>query len=140
MQDQQQLTLGQLPKKVSDRSSKRNLQDLPPIPNKLYFSISEVSELCLVKPYVLRYWEQEFSQLSPTKRRGKRRFYQRHDILLIRQIKDLLYGQGFTIEGARSKLSESNKSSSKESSADFSKAIKDTISELENILKKGGQV
>ena len=79
---------------------------LPPIPAKRYFTIGEVSELCLVKPYVLRYWEQEFVQLKPMKRRGNRRYYQHHEVLLIRRIRELLYDQGFTISGARNRLSE----------------------------------
>ncbi|MFZ6690284.1 MerR family transcriptional regulator [Undibacterium sp. SXout20W] len=77
---------------------------LPPIPAKRYFTIGEVSELCGVKPHVLRYWEQEFSQLKPVKRRGNRRYYQHHEVLLIRRIRELLYEQGFTINGARNKL------------------------------------
>ena len=77
---------------------------LPPIPAKRYFTIGEVSELCGVKPHVLRYWEQEFSQLKPVKRRGNRRYYQHHEVLLIRRIRDLLYEQGFTINGARHRL------------------------------------
>ena len=77
---------------------------LPPIPAKRYFTIGEVSELCGVKPHVLRYWEQEFTQLRPVKRRGNRRYYQHHEVLLIRRIRDLLYEQGFTINGARNKL------------------------------------
>jgi DNA-binding transcriptional MerR regulator len=77
---------------------------LPPIPAKRYFTIGEVSELCGVKPYVLRYWEQEFTQLKPVKRRGNRRYYQHHEVLLIRRIRDLLYEQGFTISGARNRL------------------------------------
>ena len=77
---------------------------LPAIPAKRYFTIGEVSDLCGVKPYVLRYWEQEFSQLKPMKRRGNRRYYQHHEVLLIRRIRDLLYGQGFTISGARNQL------------------------------------
>jgi DNA-binding transcriptional MerR regulator len=77
---------------------------LPPIPAKRYFTIGEVSELCCVKPHVLRYWEQEFTQLKPVKRRGNRRYYQHHEVLLIRRIRDLLYDQGFTISGARSRL------------------------------------
>ncbi len=77
---------------------------LPPIPGKRYFTIGEVSELCLVKPHVLRYWEQEFPQLKPIKRRGNRRYYQRHEVQLIRRIRQLLYGDGFTISGARNKL------------------------------------
>jgi DNA-binding transcriptional MerR regulator len=79
---------------------------LPSIPAKRYFTIGEVSELCGVKPYVLRYWEQEFTQLKPMKRRGNRRYYQHHEVLMIRRIRDLLYDQGFTISGARNKLQE----------------------------------
>ena len=80
---------------------------LPAIPAKRYFTIGEVSELCGVKPYVLRYWEQEFSQLKPMKRRGNRRYYQHHEVLLVRRIRELLYDQGFTISGARNRLSDS---------------------------------
>jgi len=79
---------------------------LPAIPAKRYFTIGEVSELCGVKPYVLRYWEQEFTQLKPMKRRGNRRYYQHHEVLLIRRIRDLLYDQGFTISGARNRLAD----------------------------------
>src|SRR3984885_8181890 len=79
---------------------------LPSIPAKRYFTIGEVSDLCGVKPYVLRYWEQEFTQLKPMKRRGNRRYYQHHEVLLIRRIRDLLYEQGFTISGARNRLQE----------------------------------
>jgi len=79
---------------------------LPPIPAKRYFTIGEVGELCGVKPHVLRYWEQEFTQLRPVKRRGNRRYYQHHEVLMIRRIRDLLYEQGFTISGARNKLQE----------------------------------
>lgn len=79
---------------------------LPSIPAKRYFTIGEVSDLCGVKPYVLRYWEQEFTQLKPMKRRGNRRYYQHHEVLLIRRIRDLLYDQGFTISGARNQLSD----------------------------------
>lgn len=82
-------------------------ENLPPIPAKRYFTIGEVSELCGVKPHVLRYWEQEFSQLKPVKRRGNRRYYQHHEVLLIRRIRELLYGEGFTISGARNRLDES---------------------------------
>ena len=80
--------------------------ELPPIPAKRYFTIGEVSELCLVKPHVLRYWEQEFTQLRPVKRRGNRRYYQHHEVLLVRRIRELLYGEGFTIIGARGRLDE----------------------------------
>jgi DNA-binding transcriptional MerR regulator len=79
---------------------------LPPIPAKRYFTIGEVGELCDVKPHVLRYWEQEFTQLRPVKRRGNRRYYQHHEVLMIRRISDLLYSQGFTISGARNQLQE----------------------------------
>ena len=81
-----------------------NNDDLPPIPGKRYFTIGEVSDLCAVKPHVLRYWEQEFPQLKPVKRRGNRRYYQRQDVLIIRQIRSLLYEEGFTIGGARQRL------------------------------------
>jgi DNA-binding transcriptional MerR regulator len=81
--------------------------DLPPIPAKRYFTIGEVSELCGVKPHVLRYWEQEFTQLRPVKRRGNRRYYQHHEVLLIRRIRELLYEEGFTISGARNRLDSS---------------------------------
>jgi len=81
---------------------------LPPIPAKRYFTIGEVSELCGVKPHVLRYWEQEFTQLKPVKRRGNRRYYQHHEVLLIRRIRELLYEQGFTISGARNRLEDND--------------------------------
>src|SRR5882757_7993589 len=82
----------------------RRKVDLPPIPAKRYFTIGEVSDLCGVKPHVLRYWEQEFTQLKPVKRRGNRRYYQHHEVLLIRRIRELLYERGFTISGARTQL------------------------------------
>jgi DNA-binding transcriptional MerR regulator len=88
-----------------EANPKDHSQDvLPPIPAKRYFTIGEVSELCAVKPHVLRYWEQEFSQLKPVKRRGNRRYYQHHEVLLVRRIRELLYNQGFTISGARNRL------------------------------------
>jgi DNA-binding transcriptional MerR regulator len=89
---------------MNDRVSKSELIVLPAIPAKRYFTIGEVSDLCGVKPHVLRYWEQEFTQLKPVKRRGNRRYYQHHEVLLIRRIRELLYEQGFTISGARNKL------------------------------------
>ena len=85
----------------------RKRADLPPIPAKRYFTIGEVSELCGVKPHVLRYWEQEFTQLKPVKRRGNRRYYQHHEVLLIRRIREPLYEEGFTISGARNRLDHS---------------------------------
>src|SRR3979490_1433555 len=92
---------------MNDRANKPDEIVLPAIPAKRYFTIGEVSELCGVKPHVLRYWEQEFTQLKPVKRRGNRRYYQHHEVLLIRRIRELLYEQGFTISGARNKLDES---------------------------------
>jgi len=89
---------------MSAASEKGEKVVLPPIPAKRYFTIGEVSELCGVKPHVLRYWEQEFTQLRPVKRRGNRRYYQHHEVLLIRRIRELLYEQGFTIHGARNRL------------------------------------
>ncbi len=89
-------------------------QPLPPIPAKRYFTIGEVSELCGVKPHVLRYWEQEFTQLRPVKRRGNRRYYQHHEVLLVRRIRELLYQEGFTISGARSRLEEGHGKSIRE--------------------------
>lgn len=89
---------------MSERLNKPEPIVLPPIPAKRYFTIGEVSDLCGVKPHVLRYWEQEFTQLKPVKRRGNRRYYQHHEVLLIRRIRELLYEQGFTISGARNRL------------------------------------
>ncbi|MEF8712106.1 MAG: MerR family transcriptional regulator [Accumulibacter sp.] len=91
-------------------------EPLPAIPAKRYFTIGEVSELCGVKPHVLRYWEQEFSQLSPVKRRGNRRYYQHHEVLLVRRIRELLYSQGFTISGARNRLDDAGNESDTSSS------------------------
>ena len=105
---------------------------LPPIPGKRYFTIGEVSELCAVKSHVLRYWEQEFPQLSPVKRRGNRRYYQHQDVLLIRQIRALLYEQGFTITGARSKLEGSE---TKEDGNQVKQIIGQMVGELEELLK-----
>jgi DNA-binding transcriptional MerR regulator len=108
-----------------------NNNELPVIPGKRYFTIGEVSELCGVKPHVLRYWEQEFPQLKPVKRRGNRRYYQRHDVLMIRQIRSLLYDHGFTIGGARQKLAGSD---SKDVS-DNGSLIRKTIDDLEQVLE-----
>ena len=105
-----------LPKSKTKRQSLHD--DNLPIPDKLYFNISEVSDLCSIKAYVLRYWEQEFSNLRPMKGRGNRRFYQHQDILLIRQIKKLLYEEGFTIEGARQKLCHTYRQTIKEEKND----------------------
>ena len=95
---------------------------LPAIPAKRYFTIGEVSELCGVKPYVLRYWEQEFTQLKPMKRRGNRRYYQHHEVLLIRRIRELLYEQGFTISGARNRLTDAASTRSATSAKSIAKA------------------
>lgn len=106
--------------------------ELPAIPGKRYFTIGEVSELCGVKPHVLRYWEQEFPQLAPIKRAGNRRYYQRQDVMVVRQIRDLLYQQGFTIGGARLKLS------GKEGKTDVNRSrqiVKQLRVELEELLK-----
>ena len=106
--------------------------NLPPIPSKRYFAIGEVSELCSVKPHVLRYWEQEFPQLSPVKRRGNRRYYQMQDVLMIRQIRSLLYDQGFTIGGARQKLSSEDQ---KQESTQYKQLIQQMIAELDEALE-----
>jgi DNA-binding transcriptional MerR regulator len=105
--------------------------ELPPIPGKRYFTIGEVSELCAVKPHVLRYWEQEFPQLKPVKRRGNRRYYQRHDVMVVRQIRSLLYDQGFTIGGARQRLTMAE---SGDGSALDRQAVAELRLELEEVL------
>ncbi len=109
-----------------------NNDELPPIPGKLYFTIVEVSDLCAVKPHVLRYWEQEFPQLKPVKRRGNRRYYQRQDVLIIRQIRSLLYDDGFTIGGARQRLTGDDAKSDVSQSQQI---IKQLRLELEQVLK-----
>jgi DNA-binding transcriptional MerR regulator len=109
-----------------------NNDELPPIPGKRYFTIGEVSDLCAVKPHVLRYWEQEFPQLKPVKRRGNRRYYQRQDVLIIRQIRSLLYEEGFTIGGARQRLTGDTAKSDVSQSQQIIKQIR---IELEQILK-----
>ena len=109
-----------------------NNDELPPIPGKRYFTIGEVSELCAVKPHVLRYWEQEFPQLKPVKRRGNRRYYQRQDVLIIRQIRSLLYDDGFTIGGARQRLTGDQ---AKNDVSQSQQIIKQLRTELEQVLK-----
>jgi len=109
---------------------------LPPIPGKRYFTIGEVSELCAVKPHVLRYWEQEFPQLKPVKRRGNRRYYQRHDVLMIRQIRNLLYEQGFTIGGARQKLSGEDAKDDVNQSQQIIRQLRVELEEVLQILKR----
>ena len=108
-----------------------NNNELPAIPGKRYFTIGEVSDLCDVKPHVLRYWEQEFAQLKPVKRRGNRRYYQRQDVIMIRQIRSLLYDQGYTIGGARQKLTGDD---AQEDASKSSQLIHQMIAELEEVL------
>jgi DNA-binding transcriptional MerR regulator len=110
--------------------------DLPAIPGKRYFTIGEVSELCGVKPHVLRYWEQEFEQLKPVKRRGNRRYYQRHDVLMIRQIRSLLYEQGFTIGGARQQLSSETVKDDQNQSQQIIRQMCQELEEILQILKR----
>lgn len=125
---------------MTERSNKIEAVVLPPIPAKRYFTIGEVSDLCGVKPHVLRYWEQEFTQLKPVKRRGNRRYYQHHEVLLIRRIRELLYEQGFTISGARNKL-DSHIANDEDLSAGLLPLEVDTVSirreltEILNLLK-----
>jgi DNA-binding transcriptional MerR regulator len=109
-----------------------NNSELPAIPGKRYFTIGEVSELCAVKPHVLRYWEQEFPQLKPVKRRGNRRYYQRQDVLVIRQIRSLLYDQGFTIGGARNRLEGEE---AREDLTQTQQIVRQMRAELEELLK-----
>ncbi len=109
-----------------------NNSELPTIPGKRYFTIGEVSELCAVKPHVLRYWEQEFPQLKPVKRRGNRRYYQRADVLTIRQIRSLLYEQGYTIGGARQRMTDEDSGTMP---AEMEAVIRETIENLEDVLK-----
>ncbi len=109
-----------------------NNDELPAIPGKRYFTIGEVSELCAVKPHVLRYWEQEFPQLKPVKRRGNRRYYQRQDVLVIRQIRALLYEQGFTIGGARNRL---DGQEAREDVTQSQQLVRQMRAELEELIK-----
>ncbi len=109
-----------------------NNNELPTIPNKRYFTIGEVSELCDVKPHVLRYWEQEFPDLAPIKRRGNRRYYQRQDVMLIRQIRSLLYQEGYTIGGARQHLAGDT---AKDDNSQSRQLVRQLRSELEDVLR-----
>ena len=112
-----------------------NKPSLPAIPAKRYFTIGEVSELCGVKPHVLRYWEQEFTQLKPVKRRGNRRYYQHHEVLLIRRIRQLLYEEGFTISGARHRLEQAVEQATKSSTGPGAKVSSSTLrKEIKNVL------
>ena len=113
-----------------------NNDELPPIPGKRYFTIGEVSELCAVKPHVLRYWEQEFPQLKPVKRRGNRRYYQRQDVLIIRQIRNLLYEEGFTIGGARQKLTGEDARTDLTQSQQIIKQLRLELEEVLKILRR----
>jgi DNA-binding transcriptional MerR regulator len=113
-----------------------NNDELPPIPGKRYFTIGEVADLCGVKPHVLRYWEQEFPQLKPVKRRGNRRYYQRHDVLVIRQIRNLLYDQGFTIGGARQQLSGENARQDVNQSQQIVRQIRAELEDILHALRK----
>lgn len=117
---------------AGNNNSKVSKGELPSIPGKRYFTIGEVSGLCAVKPHVLRYWEQEFPQLKPVKRRGNRRYYQRQDVLMIRQIRSLLYEQGYTICGARQQLSGE---SAKDDSVKSRQIVRQLRSELEEVLQ-----
>jgi len=112
-----------------------NNSELPSIPGKRYFTIGEVSDLCAVKPHVLRYWEQEFSQLKPLKRRGNRRYYQRQDVILIRQIRGLLYEQGFTIGGARQRLTSGDAKDDSNQSQQIIKQLRMELDEVLDILR-----
>jgi len=114
----------------------RSNQELPPIPAKRYFTIGEVSELCAVKPHVLRYWEQEFPQLKPVKRRGNRRYYQRHDVLMVRQIRSLLHEQGFTIQGARQRLEGDNAQNDVSRSQQLVKQMRIELEEILHVLRR----
>ncbi len=113
-----------------------NNDELPAIPGKRYFTIGEVSELCAVKPHVLRYWEQEFPQLKPVKRRGNRRYYQRQDVIVIRQIRGLLYEQGFTIGGARNKLTGEEAREDHTVSAQIVRQLRAELEEILRILRR----
>jgi len=111
--------------------------ELPVLPTKRYFTIGEVSELCGVKAHVLRYWEQEFPQLKPVKRRGNRRYYQRHDVMMVRQIRSLLYEEGFTIGGARLKLSGTESKTDADQSTQIIRQMREELEELHSLLCAG---
>jgi DNA-binding transcriptional MerR regulator len=113
-----------------------NNDELPPIPGKRYFTIGEVSELCAVKPHVLRYWEQEFPQLKPVKRRGNRRYYQRQDVIVIRQIRSLLYDEGFTIGGARQRLTGDEARSDVSQSQQIIRQMRVELEEVLRLLRR----
>ena len=113
-----------------------NNNELPPIPGKRYFTIGEVSDLCGVKPHVLRYWEQEFEQLKPVKRRGNRRYYQRGDVIMIRQIRSLLYEQGFTIGGARQQLEGESAHDDVNRSQQIIKQLRGGLEQVLQVLKR----
>lgn len=134
MLDHQQQIMGRSKKDKSTLNKQAQQKILPPIPDKIYFTIGEAADLCFVKPHVLRYWEQEFPQLKPNKRRGNRRYYQRTEILLIRKIKSLLYDQGFTIEGARTKLSNVSEPLEQAGKNFDSGVLKNVMSDLKEIL------
>ncbi|MGH8664559.1 MAG: MerR family transcriptional regulator [Burkholderiales bacterium] len=119
-----------------DSSNPNPKPNLPLIPAKRYFTIGEVSELCGVKPHVLRYWEQEFTQLKPVKRRGNRRYYQHHEVLLIRRIRELLYEQGFTIGGARNRLTGDEAREDLSMSAQIVRQLKGELEEILRILRR----
>ncbi len=120
---------------MDESPSSPSKPSLPAIPAKRYFTIGEVSELCGVKPHVLRYWEQEFTQLKPVKRRGNRRYYQHHEVLLIRRIRQLLYDEGFTISGARHRLEQAVEQASKSGPGSTAKVTASTLrKEIKNVL------
>jgi len=120
---------------MDESPSSPSKPSLPAIPAKRYFTIGEVSELCGVKPHVLRYWEQEFTQLKPVKRRGNRRYYQHHEVLLIRRIRQLLYEEGFTISGARHRLEQAVEQATKSSPGSAAKVTSSTLrKEIKNVL------
>ena len=119
----------------ASKKSDRETEELPPIPGKRYFTIGEVSDLCAVKPHVLRYWEQEFPQLKPVKRRGNRRYYQYQDVVMVRRIRDLLYEQGFTIGGARQRLSGREAKNETSERREMARQLRSELEEVLTLLK-----